>query len=609
MASVLPSPMLGAFEQPVIHPPALSMTPDDETTMSEAPDPSNLSTRSSMDMGSEAEKATSAPVDDAEKQELRTVEFEKPLSNREIQLVFFALSVAAFLGSLDQTIISTAMPTIASQYNALPQQSWISLAYLLTSTVFQPIFGRGTDLYGSRLMLFLSIAFFDVGSLFCAVATDFIWFCSGRAIAGIGAAGLLVVCMIIISQMVPLRDRGKFVGAMYARTAIATVLGPVLGGIFTRFNWRWCFWINLILSGPAVAILLLFIKKIPNKKRPGVSFKDVDFGGIILIAVCVVALCLALSWGGTTFAWNSPVIITLLVVGSVLIPVYILYEMYVPRFPVIPLDMFRIRNVVASTGNYFFSSVSMYGLSAYIPSYYQLVRGDNQLVSGLEILPYVGTIVIFSTVVGYLMSWTGRTRPWMWAGGVVNTIANGLLIMLDGTLPRAVEYVFLALSGAGVGFIAQTNTVSAQSKVAKELLASVTTMTMWSKSLGGIVGIAMQGSIISNVFQKNMFADPAAAPYVDQLKALSDLRSLPPDIQELASRSYGKAFSTMMIATTPFVAVGLLFSLTAEPADLDRKSGAEKPEEDEVAPKAGDTGSQTGNGDLAIVSEKPADAI
>ena len=133
----------------------------------------------------------------------------------------------------------------------------------------------------------------------------------------------------------------------------------MLGGIFTRFNWRWCFWINLILSGPAVAILLLFVKKIPNRKRPGVSFKDVDFGGIIRIAICVVALCLALSWGGTTFAWNSPIITALLVVGSVLLPVYILYEMYIPRFPVIPLDMFRIRNVVASTGNYFFSSVQV----------------------------------------------------------------------------------------------------------------------------------------------------------------------------------------------------------------------------------------------------------
>ena len=174
--------------------------------------------------------------------------------------------------------------------------------------------------------------------------------------------------------MVPLRDRGKYVGVMYARTAIATVLGPVsvpytsaivpersfsdqvLGGIFTRFNWRWCFWINLILSAPAIGVLLVLVKKIPNRKRPGVSFKDVDFGGIALIAACVVALCLALTWGGTTYAWNNPIIISLLVVGFVLIPVCILYEIYIPRFAVIPMEMFRIRNVRASTGNYFFTS-------------------------------------------------------------------------------------------------------------------------------------------------------------------------------------------------------------------------------------------------------------
>ncbi len=143
----------------------------------------------------------------------------------------------------------------------------------------------------------------------------------------------------------------KLRGAHYLVTC------KVLGGIFTKFNWRWCFWINLILSAPAIGVLLLFVKKIPNRKRPGVTFKDVDFGGIILIAVCVVALCIALTWGGTTYAWSSPVIISLLVVGGVCIPVYIMYELYIPRFPVVPLEMFRVRNVTASTGNYFFSSV------------------------------------------------------------------------------------------------------------------------------------------------------------------------------------------------------------------------------------------------------------
>ena len=225
------------------------------------------------------------------------------------------------------------------------------------------------------------------------------------------------------------------------------------------------------------------------------------------------------------------------------------------------------------------------------------------------------------------MSWTGRTRPWMWAGGVVNTLANGLMIMFNGTLPRAVEYVFLAMSGAGVGFIAQTNTVSAQSKVERELLASVTTMTMWSKSLGGIVGIAMQGSIINNVFQKTMASNPAAAPvrrlrsydkgareltvsdfqYMDQLKALSGLHSLPAPIAADASRAYGKAFSTMMIATTPFVAVGLLFSLTAEPADLGRKAGKKKPQEDVEAPKVAQSESQKDANGVLVLSEKPTD--
>ena len=139
--------------------------------------------------------------------------------------------------------------------------------------------------------------------------------------------------------------------------ARVATFSQVLGGIFSRINWRWCFWISLILSGPAVLVLLFFVKKIPNRKRPGVSFKDVDFGGIALIAACVVCLSLALSWGGTTFPWNSAVVISLLSVGGILVPVYIIYDLYIPRYPVIPLQMFKVRNVTASTGNYFFSSV------------------------------------------------------------------------------------------------------------------------------------------------------------------------------------------------------------------------------------------------------------
>jgi len=290
----------------------------------------------------------------------------------------------------------------------------------------------------------------------------------------------------------------------------------------------------------------------------------------------VLCLALALSWGGTTYPWKSPVIIALLVVGVVFIPIFAVWELYVPRFPVLPMQMFKVRNVTAATGCYFFSSMSMYGLSTYIPSYYQLVRGDSQLISGLEVLPYVGTLIIFTTLVGILMSRTGRTRPWLWMGNIVNVLGNGLLIMLNGKRPRAVEYVALAITGAGVGFIAQTNTVSAQSKVSRNLLASVTTMTMWSKSLGGIVGIAIEGSIVENTFLSKLQANPAAAPYADQLLAGYDLGSVPAAVRADASTAYGDGFSSMMIATTCLTAVGMLFSFLSEEADLGRKKKEDK---------------------------------
>ncbi|KAH9950768.1 MFS general substrate transporter [Amylocystis lapponica] len=517
-------------------------------------------------------EATAPQLDQGEDEEPE----RPPLTSMQIQMVILALSVAAFLGSLDQTIMATAMATIAGDFGKLHEQSWISLSYLLTSTVFQPFFGRATDLYGSRIMLFIAIAVFDIGSLLCAVATNFIWFCCGRAIAGIGAAGLLVIVMVIVSQMVPLRERGKYVGVMYARTAIATVLGPLLGGVFSRFNWRWCFYINLILSVPAVGVLFLHLKKIPNNKKADVSLRDIDFGGILLLTTFVLSLALALSWGGTAYPWNSAVIIALLSAGCAFVPIFVVYEIRIPRFPVVPMQMFKVRNVAASTGCYFFISMSMYGVPTYIPSYYQLVRGDTQLISGLEVLPYVLALIVSTTLVGHLMARSGRTRPWLWLGNAVNVLGNGLLVLLDGARPRAAEYAALAVAGAGTGFIAQTNTVSAQSRVPRRLLASVTTMTQWSKSLGGIVGIAVEGAIVENRFLKALEATPAAAPYVDRLFAGYRLDELPEGVRADASAAYGHGFSTMMIATTCLCAVGMLFSFSAQEADLGREKAQDK---------------------------------
>ncbi|KZT62499.1 MFS general substrate transporter [Calocera cornea HHB12733] len=513
----------------------------------------------------ESTTSNAAPVETSEGPDVPVIEQspEARMTKVELQLTFIALSVTGFLAALDAAIVATAMPTIASEFDSLSQQSWIALSYLLTSTVFQPFFGRATDLYGSRTMLFIAMFIFELGSLLCAVAQNFVWLCAARGVAGMGGAGIEVVMMVIVSQIVSLRERGNYMGIMYARYAIAMVAGPTLGGVFTNYNWRWCFWINLIIAVPALAILIALARKLPAARKTNVTLRDIDYIGTILLSVSTVSLSLAFNWAGIVYAWGSPIIIALIAVGGAMVPAFVCWEIWGPSFPIIPMDMFKYRNVRASTANYFFTSVSNYGTILYLPSYYQLVRRDAQLISGLELLPYLIPMLLATTLVGRLISKTGRIRTWLWAGGAVNMLGTGLLIMLNGTLPRGVEYLFILICGLGMGFVFQSNTLSAQSEVGKELLASVTTMTMWSKSLGGIFGIAMQGSILTSVFKQGILASSAAAPYVTRLLAVDNVSSLPSDVQSIASTSYGNAFHTMMIATTAFCAPGFLFSLTA----------------------------------------------
>ncbi|KZT62501.1 MFS general substrate transporter [Calocera cornea HHB12733] len=513
-----------------------------------------------------------AAVDNANEQSATDTEqggYEVPtMTKLELQLTFISLSVVGFLANLDTSVVATAMPTIASEFNYLSQQGWIILSYLLTLTVFQPLMGRACDLFGSRSVLFVSIFVFEFGSLLCALAKNFVWLCCARAIAGIGGAGIMIGVMVIVSQIVPLRERGNYMGIMYARIIIATVLGPLIGGLFVSFDWRWCFWINLVIAVPGLAILVLFAKKLPHIKKADVSWRDIDFGGIAILAVFVVSMCLAFNWGGVAFPWNSKIVIVLLVVGFALVPAFITWEIKVPSYPVIPMKMFRFRNVTTSTVNNFFTASVLQGVFIYLPSYYQIVRHDKQIISGLEVLPYIMPFFLTSIASGLIISKTGSVRGLLWLGGFFNIVGSGLLIMLNGRHPRAVEYILLILTGVAGGPIVQASLISAQSQVTKDLLATVTTMTMWSRSLGGIIGVAMQGSIINNIFKRGILENATAAPYVAQLLAVENVSTLPLDVQATAAQSYGAAFQMMMVATTVFCLPGFMFSLVAKKEKL-----------------------------------------
>ncbi|CCM06470.1 uncharacterized protein FIBRA_08735 [Fibroporia radiculosa] len=533
-----------------------------------------LSATISMDTGGEGATEADPPVPDNYAEIHGLAHSMKPW---EIHVTFFSLAIGGFLAALDQTIVSTSMPTIASEFFALNQQSWIATSYLLTNTVFQPFFGRACELWGCKAVLFVSITIFKFGSLMTATAQNFIWLCCARAVAGIGGAGLMVSIMIMISQMVPLRERGRYMGVMYARVTLASVLGPVLGGIFTHdVTWRWCFYINLPIGSTAVLVLLFFIPKVPSAPRPAsVGLRDIDLLGIALLSASVTALLLALTWGSGVYPWGSARIIALLAAGAGLIPLFVLWKRRVRacgRVPVIPLEMFRHRNVVASTVNYFFTHMSLFGITVYVPTYFQLVKGDSQLISGLELLPFVVPLSFSSVLVDHLVVRTGWVRPWLWAGGAIFTLGAGLGALIDATTPRGEALAILAVAGSGMGFVYQTNTLSAQGQVGRGELPRVTTMTMWSKSLGGIIGIAVMGTILQNVLVARVRADPRTAPYAQDMDSTALLARVPPRVQYLVRGDYGVTFSRMMLAATAFAAAGLAVLLFAQHVPLDRRA-------------------------------------
>ncbi|CAG8693633.1 24703_t:CDS:2, partial [Dentiscutata erythropus] len=284
------------------------------------------------------EDANIISVKNINDQEAQTVENDGLLHGVELFLVTLGLGFAIFLAALDQTIVSTALPKIASDFNGLDQLSWVATSYLLTSTSFQPIYGSLADIFGRKATFLFTIIIFEFGSLLCGVANSMVSMIIYRAIAGIGGGGIIGLVTIIITDIVSAKDQGKYQGLIGACFGIASVAGPLIGGAFTdHVSWRWCFFINLPLGAITILAVIVFLHM---KRQTGSllgKFKRIDFLGIIIMIAATVCLLLPLNWGGSTYAWNSPVIIALLCAGVVGYIIFGLVEIYVASEPVAPL--------------------------------------------------------------------------------------------------------------------------------------------------------------------------------------------------------------------------------------------------------------------------------
>jgi EmrB/QacA subfamily drug resistance transporter len=361
-----------------------------------------------------------------------------------VRFIFGALLLVLFLASLDQTIVSTALPTIVGELGGIEHLSWVVTAYLLASTVSGPVYGKLGDLYGRKIVLQAAIVIFLVGSALCGLSQNMGELIAFRALQGLGAGGLIVTTMAVVADIFPPRDRGRYQGFFGAVFGVSTVLGPLLGGFFVdHLSWRWIFYINLPVGIAALAVIAVAFHRHTAQRKHAV-----DYAGALLLAGGLSGVVLFTSLGGTTYAWSSPQMIGVLVLGVGLLVAFALVERSAAE-PILPLSLFRNQTFRTTSAIGFIVGLALFGAITFLPLYLQIVKGLSPTSSGLQLTPMMGGLLVTSIVSGNLISRFGRYRPFPIAGTAVMTGALGLLATLGVETPSGRCPSTWSCSGSG----------------------------------------------------------------------------------------------------------------------------------------------------------------
>ncbi|KAI8805799.1 major facilitator superfamily domain-containing protein [Cladochytrium replicatum] len=449
------------------------------------------------------------------------------LSRSEFTFLYIGLVLAVLLAALDQTIVSTAIPTIVTEFKAADLISWIGTGYLLTSASFAPIYGKLADTFGRKWVFLATIFVFELGSLICGLATSIEMLIAGRVVSGIGGGGIFSLVFIIISDIVSLQDRGKYQGFVGAVFGLSSVIGPLIGGAFTDSSatWRWAFYINLPIGGFTILVVLIFLRLPHTDSGESIATKiqNIDYLGVLILVGAVTSLLLPLQLGGTSWAWDAPQTIVLFVACAVLLAAFLWVESKFSKEPIVPMSVFSSMSVYASLIMPIFTGAAFLATNYYIPLYFQVVQNDNATVSGLKTIPTVAGVVFCSIASGIIVSKTGRITPFFYAGGILLTIGAGLLCVISEFTEYWKIAIILFVVGAGVGLLIQTMLLGAQAVVHPSKIAIATSLSGFSQTIGGAIGIAIFGVIFSNrIYSELLLTLPPA--YADPVfvKTLSN---------------------------------------------------------------------------------------
>jgi EmrB/QacA subfamily drug resistance transporter len=377
----------------------------------------------------------------------------------KITIIMASLCMALFLAALDITIISTALPTIAGVFKASSADyTWIGSSYLLACASSVPLWGKISDIWGRKPIILVANVIFMIGSLISALANSVGMLIAGRVVQGIGGGGLVILCNICVSDLFSMRERAKYFGVLGGVWAIASGIGPVLGGVFTeKVSWRWCFYINLPLDGLAFLLLVLFLK-LETPKTPIIAgLKSIDWVGVLLIVGGVIMFLFGMESGGQTRPWDSAYTICLIVFGIFTIFLFFVNEWKFAKYPIMPLRLFKETSNMASLGVCFCHGFVFIGATYYLPLYFQTVLEATPILSGVYLFPLVLSLSAGAIGVGIFIKKVGKYRPPIWFGLTLMTLGFGLFIDLDDHANWAKIIIFQLIAGIGVGPNFQVN--------------------------------------------------------------------------------------------------------------------------------------------------------
>ena len=445
------------------------------------------------------------------------------LPRRQVVLTMVGLLLALFLAALDQTVVSTAMPRIIADLGGFDRYTWVTTAYIVASTVSVPIVGRLTDIYGRKIFFIIGITVFLVGSALAGISGSMTQLIIFRAVQGLGGGVIMANSFVAIADLFPPEERGKFQGFLGVVFGLSSVIGPTLGGFITdNFSWNWIFLINVPVGLPVLLLIALLFPKI----TPEVENRKLDYAGMATLTLSVIPLLLALSWGGVQYAWASPQVIGFIAFGLAMGVAFVVIESRSDS-PIMPLEIYRNQMVAVALFATFLTGFGMFGAIIFVPLFFQGVLGASATSSGSFLTPMMLGIVFGATISGQLLSRTGGHYRVQAIIGTGLMLAGAILISTmnkDTSFARAVGYIVVI--GLGLGTTFPTFTLAVQNSVPFRLMGVATSALQFYRSMGGILGLAVLGSVMTSRFASRFGeATPesvAAALPPGQLDAIKD---------------------------------------------------------------------------------------